>query len=58
MKINHLRKFSLGDFLKFRSMMNRKDKCGGVATLRSKVLTNEPQSMHPEENGAVADRFA
>ena len=34
-------------------MMNRKDKCGGVATLRSKVLTNEPQSVHSEENGAV-----
>ena len=29
--------------------MNRKDRCGGVATLRSKVLNNEPQSMHPEE---------
>ena len=33
-KTNHLRKFSLGDFLKFLSIMN------------------------PEENGAVADRFA
>ena len=26
--------------------------------IRSLNQNNEPQSMHPEENGAVADRFA